>query len=375
MITLCTYELVLNESGFFEFRKIDDGKLDEDFNRFVCKLTRQERLKWVPAVVVDVCPVISGSEYRHAVAFFLGGVSYAGRDVLCRVIVEREELEAAVNLAEVLISTNEFSSSFSDCVFVFRADGGRISMRCGMVYDFTNVKEYFKIAGDFADVDFQVPDEEKPSEESFSKENLTKDESRDEVIDLDLEVKSDEKITEEVEEENFELEEDETSEAEEKRLEEKKQEVERKEAKESREDRKKEESVEKENDGEIEKKFIPATEKQKNYLGDMMKKAGFSPGITQAFLEVVSREEASLLIDILKSGRNNEAMKFVTDLIDRRKLKNDWEVASEGAIESGEKKEKNKKKVEYFDDFTGDPLDDDFGSDDDFEFTEEREPF
>lgn len=247
MYEFCFYNVVLDpEEKVFIFKKIDSSERDEVFENFLRQITRQDSLRWIPVIPVDFRELPDLS--RYVVVFSIGGLGYLGRDILCRTLVSKAEVESVLSLSEILTNTNVYSyhSLEADCGFVLYVVGDEVRMRCGIVKNVVS--------------------------DALAYQVLVKDVYRPEEATVDVAEKKEVSVEKGVEE------------------------------------RKKEDL------------FVPATERQKAYLQDVMKKAGFSPGIVESFLEVVSKEEASSLIDIIKADKISEAVKFVSDVIRSRKL-------------------------------------------------------
>lgn len=60
------------------------------------------------------------------------------------------------------------------------------------------------------------------------------------------------------------------------------------------------------------------TEKQINYVRDLMARAGFSQALVERFISLMSREEASNMIELLKERKKSSAIELVNVVIGKR---------------------------------------------------------
>lgn len=63
--------------------------------------------------------------------------------------------------------------------------------------------------------------------------------------------------------------------------------------------------------------FARPTTRQINFVRDLMVRAGFSQGLVEKFIELMSREEASQMIDYLKSKKKSSAIELINEVVGR----------------------------------------------------------
>lgn len=63
--------------------------------------------------------------------------------------------------------------------------------------------------------------------------------------------------------------------------------------------------------------FARPTTRQINFVRDLMVRSGFSQGLVEKFIELMSREEASQMIDYLKSKKKSSAIELINEVVAR----------------------------------------------------------
>ena len=67
----------------------------------------------------------------------------------------------------------------------------------------------------------------------------------------------------------------------------------------------------------VKQDFVKPTTKQINFVRDLMVRSGFSQGLVEKFIELMSREEASQMIDYLKSKKKSSAIELINEVVGR----------------------------------------------------------